>query len=96
MSVLITKRELTRLLITAAELGALEVLRKHNLISQYISKQEAYRRYKRGTVDRWISEGLIALVKDGPATSKWRIDALEIEAVSKSCNIPSYLPTNER
>lgn len=80
----------------AAEMGANAALSQAGLIKPYLSKQEAYKIYGRGLVDRWIKEKLVTPRKDGGASAKWRIDRIEIEAVAKASNRPSYRSVEER
>lgn len=60
------------------------------LIKPYISLREAQKIYGRSTVDRWISEGLIHVIKDGTTTSKCRIRREEIELVASMSNRASW------
>jgi len=74
----------------------MHLLLNKGIIKPYLSKQEAYKTYGRGLVDRWIKEELITARKDGTSSAKWRIDRLEIESVAKASNRPSYLMIAER
>jgi len=51
------------MLCTAAEIGAKNALRVMGIDKTQISKAEAYRRYSRRRVDRWVREGKIIPVK---------------------------------
>ncbi|NHA02519.1 hypothetical protein G7092_01860 [Mucilaginibacter sp. HC2] len=81
--------ELIGLFTAAAVAGASEVLATERLLPETISKSEAYRRYGRTCVDRWIAEGLI--IPDGKTLSR-----AALEAVSASSNRLTYLPVAER
>ncbi|MDL2230336.1 hypothetical protein LJB87_00925 [Alistipes sp. OttesenSCG-928-L06] len=59
-------------------------------LEPYISLKQAYKMYKRATVDRWIDEGLIAVIKDGPNNSKCRIDREAIALVAAASNRESW------
>ena len=87
---------LIEMLSDAAELGATAALSKLGLIRPYQSKSEAYKQYGESTIDRWIKEGLISVVKDGNHSSKCRINIQQIEAVAKASNRPSYGLIKER
>ena len=87
---------LASMLQDAAELGAKRALANTGLIKPYISRADASRAYGKRNVDRWIKEGLITLVKDGQGSAKLRIDRIQIEAVAKANNRPSYLTVAER
>jgi hypothetical protein len=54
-----------------------------------ISKSEAFRRFGRTNVDRWIAEGLISPI--GTTISR-----AALEAVSAASNRLTYLPVAER
>ncbi|WCT13346.1 hypothetical protein [Mucilaginibacter jinjuensis] len=81
--------ELIGLFTAAAVAGAHEVLAMEHLLPETISKSEAYRRYGRTCVDRWIAEGLIS--PQGKTISR-----NNLETVSASSNRLTYLPVAER
>lgn len=60
------------------------------LLKPYLSLREAQKTYGRSTVDRWISEGLVHVIKDGTNTSKCRIRREEIELVASMSNRASW------
>lgn len=76
---------------TAAELGALSTLIKLGKVKPYLKKNEAFKRYGRANVEKWISDGLITIRKDGDHSASWRIDRLEIELLSKSLIIFKFV-----
>ena len=61
----------------------------------YMSLKEAYDKYGRGTVDRWIDEKLITRIKDGTGTSKVRISRAEIRSVADTSNRASWFEHHE-
>jgi len=77
----IEKFELQQMLNTASELGANRVLVKNGLVKTEISKSEAYRRYGRKSVDRWIRMGEIEPIKRGAAI---RLNVTELDLLSKT------------
>lgn len=77
----------------AAELGAKSALEKTGAIKPYLSKNEAYRLYGRGKVDKWIEDGVLKIRQDGAANSKIRISRAEIEALAESENIAHFINT---
>jgi hypothetical protein len=81
--------ELIGLFAAAAVAGANEVLATERVLPEMISKSEAFRRYGRTNVDRWIAEGLISPL--GTTISR-----AELETVSASSNRLTYLPVAER
>lgn len=81
--------ELIGLFTTAAVAGANEVLATERLLPETISRSEAYRRYGRTCVDRWIAEGLI--MPQGKTISR-----IALETVSATSNRLTYLPVAER
>ena len=84
------KTMLHLLLQEAAELGANAALSAVGVLKPFISKKEAYRMYGQSTVERWIREGNLDFEKDGPSSSKCRIDRTKISALAKASNRPSY------
>jgi hypothetical protein len=83
-------------LVDAAELGAQKLASDLGLIKPYLKLNEAYRRYGKAIVTRWINEGIVHLIKDGPRNASVRIDRLEIESAAKTCNRTTYITTEER
>ncbi len=92
----VTETEFRNALVDAAELGSKKTLIEIGYAKPYIKLREAYRRYGQAIVRRWIQEGLIHLIKDGPRNASLRIDALEIASIAKSCNRSTYIPITER
>jgi hypothetical protein len=92
----ITENQLSTMLQDAAELGAKSALSQAGLMKSYISKSQAERMAGRANINRWLLEGLITPSKDGPTTSKIRINRVQLEAIIKTSNRPSYLALNER
>lgn len=88
--------EFRNALIDAAELGAKKALEQVGLIKPYLKLREAQRMYGGSIVNRWIQEGLINIIKDGQRNASVRINRIEIETVSKTCNRSNYLTTEER
>lgn len=50
--------------------------------TKYYTLTQCYRKFGRGTVDRWAAEGLIEIIKDGTRNSKCRVLAERIESWS--------------
>lgn len=90
MEVRLNYTELRRLLTESFVAGHNQAKEDLGVIKPFISKAEAYRKYGRSTVDRWIGEGLIQLIKDGPGSSKIRIERSQIEQVAITSNRISY------
>jgi hypothetical protein len=88
--------QLQNLLTASSEIAVQRVLVKLGLLKPSLSKSEAYNQYGRGTVDRWIREGLIKPNKDGNHSSKIRIDRIQLEILEKTSNRHTYLPSNEK
>lgn len=91
-----TEIEYRNALIDAAEVGASKILMECGVLKPFLKLREAYRLHGEGTVKRWISEGLINPVKDGPHNSTVRIDRIELLTVARTCNRATYLTTVER
>lgn len=96
MEIILSETILSTMLQDAAEIGASAAMSKAGLLKPYLSKQEAYNLHGRTNVDRWIKEGLITPKKDGGTSAKFRIDRVQVEAVAKANNRPSYLSVNLR
>lgn len=80
-----------KILQAAAELGALHALIQTGHLKPYLKKSEAFRRYSRKKVERWIAEGFITPRKDGDHSAAWRIDHMEIATLAKTIELLSYL-----
>lgn len=74
----------------AYEAGFSKCAETMGLIKPYISLNQAYKTYGRNTVDRWASEKLITIIKDGTGTSKCRIKRDEIELIASMSNRTSW------
>ena len=59
------------------------------VVKSHISKTEAYKRYGRCAVDRWIKEGWLSQQKDGDANCICRISVAELEETASRFNHPS-------
>ena len=90
-----TDIEYRRALMDAAEIAAQKVLIATGNLKPYLSLNQAHKIYGRGTVDRWIKEGLITPIKDGDANSKVTIERLQIETVAKTSNRVSYFQNSK-
>lgn len=84
------RMELVNLLSEAVAIGAKKVLVETLQLKPYISKSEAYKKYGRRLVDRWLKEGLIKQIKDGDTNHSIRIDRVELESVAAICNRASF------
>lgn len=67
-----------------------KVLIETGQLKPFISQNEAFRRYGRTTVERWIKEGLVKLIKDGDKNCDKRIDRVQIESVAHTSNRASW------
>lgn len=84
MNILLTPMQLQALLCYAAEIGAKSVLTQTGYVKPYLKKNRAFRRYGKKNVKHWIGLGLITPIKKNIHSKSWRIDCMEIEAVSTS------------
>ena len=78
MSIALEMYQIQNLMADANETGAMRALIETGNLKPFLSKSEADRQYGRGTVDRWIKEGLITPGKDGGASSKIRLDRMQL------------------
>lgn len=88
-------KELSSLLKTAVIAGANKALVTCPSKGR-LTKAQAYRRFGRYNVDRWLSEGLIQLTLVGPSISKKTFDREKLEVIAASSNRVTYLPVAER
>lgn len=88
--------QLKNLMSDAAELGADKALVESGVLKPFLTQTEAWKIYGRGTVDRWIKEGLIIPQKDGGKNAMVRLDRMTLKALSKTSNRHTYLTVEER
>jgi hypothetical protein len=81
--------ELKNLLIDAATIALRQNQVNNSKEKATISLRQAYKRFGSGNVNRWLSEKLLHKHQDGPGLN-YRIDIVEIEALSKANNRVSY------
>lgn len=77
------------------DLGKITALIECGQLSRYISYREATKPrerggYGRGTVDRWVNEGLLQKIKDGKGNSKVRFDRLRLAELDAKANRASW------
>ena len=82
--------ELGRLLNDAAELAVQRYRIARGEERGYVSKREAYQRFGRRLVDRWLREGLVKLHKDGTGNLAARLSLAELEVAARTSNYASY------
>lgn len=84
------------MLLVAARQGTEKVFSETCNQQALITKSEAFRRYGRCNVERWLKEGLLTLVSlEGKSTRKF-IDSKMLRAIAGSSNRITYLPVAER
>jgi len=76
--------QLRQMLSSAANLGAKNALREMGVDKTQISKAEAYRRYSRRRIDRWIKEGKIIPIK---SKSSVMFNSGELETISQTVEL---------
>jgi len=76
--------QLRQMLTTAAEMGAKNALREMGVDKTQISKAEAYRRYSRRRIDRWMKEGKIKPVKSNGSIL---LNVSELESISQTVEL---------
>ena len=82
--------QLQLLLKETAELGAITALTKIGRIKPYLNKAQAYKRYGRKNVERWLELGLIYPIKDGANSAACRFNRIELEVLSRAINLLRY------
>ncbi len=83
------------------DLGRITALIESGQLSRYISYNEATKPrskggYGRGTVDRWVNEGLLQKVKDGKNNSKVRFDRLKLAELDAKANRASWFKFHDK
>ena len=79
----------------AFEAGFRKCAEEVGLLKPYMSQKEAHDKYGRATVERWVNEGLIKIIKDGTGHSKCRINRQQIETVAFTANRASWFEHHE-
>ena len=69
-----------------AQRAAAEAIEQSGLVSEVLTKQEAYDLYGRQTVDRWIREGYLCAYTDVPR-GRARIRRAELHNCAKRFNV---------
>lgn len=82
---------LRQIMTESAGLGTVVALVMSGNLSPYIKKADAYERFGRYRVDKWIQDGLITIIKDGNHSATWRIDVIELEILSRSLKIIDFV-----
>lgn len=78
------ENQLRQMLSTAAEMGAKNALREMGVDKTQISKAEAYRRYSRRRIDRWVREGKIIPIKSKGSVL---FNSGDLEAISQTVEL---------
>jgi hypothetical protein len=73
--------QLRQMLNSAAELGAKSALIAAGIVKTEISKAEAYRRFSRKSVDKWINKGNLMPIKRGSSS---KLNVMELESLVKT------------
>jgi hypothetical protein len=87
----ISTHQLKLIIAEAAEMGAVMAMIKTGKVRPYMKKSEAFRKYGRANIEKWIEQGLISVRKDGNHSATWRIDRIEVEAITRSVTLLKYL-----
>lgn len=89
----IAEYKLHRLLASAAEIGAMNALRKAGVMTKdEISQREAYRRFGEANVKRWIHLRMIKKVKLNERNSKVTYSLQELTSIQSTL----YVSTNRK
>jgi hypothetical protein len=91
MDLQLTTHQLKIIIRGSAEMGAVIALTKAGKLKPYLKKSEAFRKYGRANIERWIDDGLITIRKDGDHSAVWRIDRIEVEAIARSIELLRYI-----
>lgn len=82
------------------DLGKITALIESGQLNRYMSYNEATKPrskggYGRGTIDRWVDEGLLIKIKDGKGNSKVRFDRLKLAELDAKANRASWFKFHE-
>lgn len=75
--------EIKTLMMSMAELGTSNTLKKIGITKDEISQRRAYELFGEAKVKTWINRGLISRVKCGERNSKVTYSLIELELVEK-------------
>lgn len=81
--------EIVLLLTNAAHDGAGKAFTGQVIVSEFLSKSQAYQLYGRSNVDRWLCEKLIKI-------NERKLNRTHLEAIAAASNRITYLPVAER
>lgn len=84
-------RYLTLIVEEAASIGAIIGLVRTGALRPYLKKTEAFRKFGRARVERWVETGMITIRKDGNHSAAWRIDRVEIEILASAEQIRRWV-----
>lgn len=87
-------RDMIDLFNNALRVGVQKETSRFGIIGIYINKTDAYQRYGRTTVDRWIKERLVSNYKTKP--KKEVLKLAELQEISSKSNRVTYLPSPDR
>ena len=88
------QKELGSFFKAAVSAGADKALAESGALPDTLIMAQAYHRFGRNNVERWIKEGLVQVTRFNGA--KKSIDRLKLEAVARASNRTTYLPVAER
>jgi len=94
-TVTMTISELRALMVDAGTVAAKKALTDAGLVKATMSKRAAYKKYGQPTVDRWLKNGLIQPNRDNYGKFSFRLDANELEALSKADNRHRFIYSND-
>lgn len=87
-------KEIVEIMRNAVKVSVLKEVSIYGIRDEHIYKSEAYRRYGRSTVDRWLKENLITFYKT--FHKKNMLKLAELEKVASKSNRISYLQVFDR
>jgi len=87
----ITDFQLSYILEQATGLASIETMIRLGHIKSYVSKSEAFRLYGRNNILTWVDQGLIRPIKDGQHSAVYRMERLDLEAISRSIQVVRIL-----
>ena len=89
----ITIVELANIVKASVREGLCNAILQDNILSDLLTKTEAYKRYGRSNVDRWLKENLICCSNSG---NRKVLPRNEFDQIAASSNRMTYLTSKER
>lgn len=78
------------------KIGYDRCLADHGKLNPYVSLSYAQKKYGRKTINRWINEGLLEVIKDGENNCRCRLGRERLEMVAATSNSDIWYENQEK